>query len=66
MCWSQTYNRAANMISGPWNALNQFKEITGNQKAIYYHCASNEKKIWFMQSIHGSKDIQHDWCFAVT
>ena len=32
------------MVGGSDSALNQFKEITGNQKAIYYYCASNEKK----------------------
>lgn len=32
------------MVGEPWNALNQFKEITGNHKATYYHHSSNEKK----------------------
>ena len=33
------------MVGRSESALNQFKEIPENQKAIYYYCASNEKKI---------------------
>ena len=45
MCWSQNYDRDGNVVAGLKGALNEFKEITGNQKAMYCHCASNEKKI---------------------
>ena len=42
LCRSQTYDGAENMSGKQKGASNQFCEITGNKKAVYFHCASHE------------------------
>lgn len=41
-CRCQTYDGAGNMAGKEKGAANQFRVKTGNEKAIYFHCASHK------------------------
>ena len=42
MCRSQTYNGAGNMSGKSKGAAVVFRSETGNESAVYFHCASHE------------------------